>query len=185
MKIYELARRNGQRWNLLEVSLFTNFLWALKKCFRFQDFIYELLLNKRWGNMWLIWKGFRLFVCLFVLKLLNDRPKETRHQPIWAWWFARTLPCPGQQQADTMPISTNFKIVQKMSFIDHTFMYMSWQILLDGTVFVLVFSWVVRKDSLTPSLKHPKAYFFKVRAWWGNYHRRMGFWFWNRIKKYA
>ena len=47
-----------------------------------------------------------------------------------------TLPCLGQglQQADKMPLSTNFYVVRKCHFKDHIFLDKSF---LDGTVFAV------------------------------------------------
>ena len=47
-----------------------------------------------------------------------------------------TLPCPSLQQADTGPLSTNFYVVQTISFLDHACLDKSF---VDGTVFALAF----------------------------------------------
>ena len=68
------------------------------------------------------WTYNKNFGCLFCFGL-NDRPKETRWQPIWAWWFART----------TLPASTAswhkasfYKLLRFSENIISKTMYMSW-----------------------------------------------------------
>ena len=60
-----------------------------------------------------------LFVCLFVL---NDRPKELANN-FFGHGDLQALPCPGLQQADTKPLSSNYFIRHSENAILKPYMY--------------------------------------------------------------
>ena len=95
---------------------------------------------------------------LFVfMKWLSKRNWLTTH---FGHGDLHPLSCLGLQQADTRPLSTNFYVIQKMSFLKT--MYLS-QILIGWYSIGCCLFWAVRMD-LTSSLTAPKGLNF-LKIW--------------------
>ena len=72
-------------------------------------------------------------VCFVCLKMIVQK-ELTNNQ--FGHGDSHALPWPGLQQAGTRPLSTNFYVIQKISFKDHVCLDKSF---LDGTVFAQAF----------------------------------------------